>query len=142
MQFVSTHYLVNSPFHFCIAVKIHRSFIHVVLALLLLASQQLGLIHLMEHLDSSRQHATVNATQLSVSGSEVINANKAHTQKLLDLSCDQCSALAQLATALPVAVLSPSPVLPANFIAGIQEDSFVCSQTQCGYLSRAPPVLA
>ncbi len=119
----------------------HPSFIHVVLSLLLLVSQQLGLMHVTEHMTSSRNSSMLNVAQLSVSGSEVRKAEKP-AQVLLDVSCDQCSAFAQLATALPVVVPSPPPVLPASFIAGANQAHSICSQTQCVYQSRAPPVLA
>jgi hypothetical protein len=123
-------------------VKIHRPFIHVVLSLLLLISQQLGLSHVMTHMDSSHNLLTVNAGQLTASGSDVLEPEDIHLQESLDSNCEQCLVFAQLATVLPVVVSPLPPVLPASFIAGGHEDPSICSQTHCAYLSRAPPFLA
>jgi hypothetical protein len=151
-------------------VKIHNPFIHVVLSLLLLISQQLGLLHMMKHMDSSSHLSLANTTDVSteliadiaVGDNDAVKAGNTSgpifsdsladlssgslydsvPDSVPDVSCDQCLAFSQLAQALPVVVSSPSPVIPASFIAGIHDDHSICSQTQCAYLSRAPPVLA
>ena len=122
--------------------KIHRPLFHVVLSLLLLISQQLGLAHVMTHMDFSHQAPMVNVAQGAANASDGLKAENKSSQVLLDLNCDQCNAFTQLANALPVAVPSLLPVLPASFIAGVNKDHSIYSQTQCVYLSRAPPVPA
>lgn len=124
--------------------KIHRPFIHVVLSLLLLVSQQLGLSHVMAHMDSSRYPTLANAARPAAAKSEMVKGKQAAASLdlLADVNCDQCLAFSQLATALPVVVQSPPPVLPAGFITILPEDRSVCSRSRCVYLSRAPPVIA
>lgn len=146
--------------------KIHRSIIHVGLALLLLISQQWGLSHVMAHMNYSRYLSAQNAARLALSADNINKAENTAAQPRPDLlpdlsvdlladlspdllpdllpdgSCGQCLVFSQLATALPVVDSPTPPVVRASFVAATHNHQSVCSQTRCVYLSRAPPVLA
>lgn len=111
-----------------------RSFVHILLSLLLLLSQQVGMVHGYTH-----------ANELQGSGQARIAAEangnregKPAKGALVDL-CVQCAASAQMAFALPTVVrlflpvdvafnLQPAPRIPA-----------LCLLTRCVFDSRAPP---
>lgn len=114
-----------------------RPLIHLLLALVLLVSQQIGLSHLMSH-------GTDGSTRLAESGlqSGIKALAKVSPVKLLaDQSCQECLFLAQLGAALPSrlqisrqAAADPSAVLaqPADWQSRASPSPF---------LSRAPPLV-
>lgn len=112
-----------------------RSFIHIVLSLLLLISQQMGFAHAASHLGNAAQGGTQAHSALN---GEADDASQAALEKV----CDQCLVFGQIATALPFDLYSPPLVLPAGFIASHLVVSCIHVPTLFGYQSRAPPAIA
>ena len=82
--------------------KLRRNIVHVLVALLLVLSQQLGAIHAVSHI-SGYLHGTSEQAQ---------DSDDSRTSRggiALDQNCGQCLAFAQLATALD----TPSFTFPA-----------------------------
>ncbi len=106
-----------------IAVIQRRPIIHVLLALLLLFSQQMRVAHAVSHWGDFQRDSTE------------------HQQTPAEKICDQCLAFAQIGSAIHSHALSF-----ASFAmhAGAQPDPLTqscVSRTACVYLSRAPPSL-
>jgi hypothetical protein len=105
-------------------VKTHRQILSVLLALLLLLTQQMGYAHAVSHL-SDNSHRSQPNKQLPV-----------------EQACEQCLAFAQIGSALTShlfqifadAAPSPLPLPPVTAI--------LVARTVCVFHSRAPPVLA
>ncbi|MBY0557153.1 MAG: hypothetical protein K2P77_08125 [Burkholderiaceae bacterium] len=122
---------------------VRRHFLHVLLSLLLVFSQQMGYSHALTHAASVA--GVVNVLELADASAleHAEDAGQSGITKLgFDHSCAQCLAFAQLAAAADTrfhsfplrdarAVVSPvQPAAPAGVA--------IC----CGYHSRAPPVLS
>lgn len=112
---------------------IRRSISHVLLALLLLISQQMAITHVMSHwtgriVNGEHAQAVQDEGGLSKSVAQ-------------DQSCGQCLAFAQIASAVgssPRAFVSPdqqSHALPVNAAQSC------AARTVCPFHSRAPPSL-
>ncbi len=110
-----------------------RSFVHILLSLLLLLSQQVGMVHGYTHTNEF-QRGGIDRIAAQADTREGKPAKGA----LVDL-CVQCAASAQMAFALPTVVrlflpvdvafnLQPAPAIPA-----------LCLLTHCVFDSRAPP---
>jgi hypothetical protein len=114
-----------------------RSFIRVLLSLLLLLSQQMAISHAMTHWAGSRD----GAAQLhkAASQQDPRGVSSAFAQ---DQTCEQCLAFAQIAGA----VGSPSRCFAADGSAtcatGPSATQPGCARTTCVFQSRAPPSFA
>jgi len=110
--------------------KLRRNIVYALLSLLLVLSQQLGMVHAVSHISDYR-HAP---EQLQDRDDASATRGAA-----LDHNCGQCLAFAQLANALDTpsftfpAVVSSAPVA---IIAGVPQ---ACQRTVCVFQSRAPP---
>lgn len=109
------------------AVKTRRPLIHLLLALMLLVSQQLSFAHLMNH-------------ALQSSSESSVSIDKAASGKLLvHQSCQDCLAFVALGSALPPHIarfndFSASASLPQPSILG-----WFSAQSASPFLARAPP---
>jgi len=112
--------------------KLHRNIVHVVVALLLVLSQQLGAIHAVSHI-SGYLHGNSEQAQ------DRDDSSSSRGGLALDQNCGQCLAFAQLATALD----TPSFTFPAMEhkapVAIIADAAPACERTVCVFRSRAPP---
>ena len=114
-----------------------RSFIRVLLSLLLLMSQQMAISHAMTHWAGSRD----GAAQLHKAGGQhqQSGVSSAFAQ---DQTCEQCLAFAQIAGA----VGSPARTFVADGSAscaiGASATQPGCARTTCVFESRAPPSFA
>lgn len=114
-----------------------RPLIHLLLALVLLVSQQIGLSHLMSH-------GTDGATRLTEAGNPSGSKTlvKVSTVKLLaDQSCQECLFLAQLGAALPgrLQVSRQAAANPAAMLA--PPSDWQSNASPSPFLSRAPPLV-
>ncbi|MGZ3159533.1 MAG: hypothetical protein ACXU7D_09230 [Burkholderiaceae bacterium] len=104
--------------------KIFRQILPVLLAFLLLVSQQMGYAHTVSHLSDGSRHSQQNK------------------QLPIEQVCDQCLAFAQIGSALTshaflvFADAAPSPVSLSHTA------PILVPRTVCAFHSRAPPVLA
>ncbi|MRW92000.1 hypothetical protein GJ699_18565 [Duganella sp. FT80W] len=109
-----------------------RTFLHSLLALLLLLTQQLGVTHVYTHLVAAEQQNL----QLSDEDQESEHRKRIAAHKM----CAECVSVAQMAAAittapltLAISTLSSGPVsLPVTLPA--------CERTVCVFQSRAPPL--
>ena len=113
--------------------KANRHFLHVLLAVLLVLSQQLGMAHAVSHWSDFRNGSE---QQLAAdSGDSGVSAGLA-----LDHNCSQCAAFASLATAIH----TPSFTFPAVDYsapqAGVALPQLLGARTARAYDSRAPPL--
>lgn len=111
-----------------------RSFLHVLLSLLLLTSQQMALTHVISHLAGARDTAGL------VQQHEHDKDNGLSTAIAKDQSCHQCLAFAQIAAALgntPRYFAAPDIVARAGATTTTQAG---CARTVCVFQSRAPPL--
>lgn len=110
-----------------------RSFVHILLALFLLLSQQVGMMHGYTHTNEFQ-----GGGREGIAAQADPRGGKTAKGALLDL-CVHCAASAQMAFALPTVVrlflpvdvafsLSPAPRIPA-----------LCLLTRCVFDARAPP---
>ncbi len=111
-----------------------RSFIRVLLSLLLLMSQQMAISHALTHWAGSRDGAA--QVHKSAAGQDERAVGAAFAQ---DQTCEQCLAFAQIASAVGSSprcfafdgsascATGPSATLPG------------CARTTCVFQSRAPP---
>lgn len=111
-----------------------RYLTHVLLSLLLLLSQQVGLLHGISHA------ASLDRSPLAA---EVVDAGTTDGSRqpkvaLFDL-CAQCAASAQVAFALPSVVRLFLPVELAFSLLPAPRTPTLCLLTRCVFLSRAPP---
>ncbi len=106
-------------------VKLHRPFVHIVLALLLLCSQQLGLAHGLSHLRA---------------GGESVQLRQTGKAALLDAHCEQCQTFAQTAHMLPFAAHTPAALLKADFLLHLSPEYQFQAAFAPLYQARAPPV--
>jgi hypothetical protein len=110
-----------------------RSILHVLLSLLLLASQQMALSHAMAHWTSPRQ----GNAHLSAPGEARLGKALAQEQ-----SCDQCLAFAQLASAVGSTVRPFAAFDLVAFKIAAFAPASERRRTIRVFQSRAPPVLA
>ncbi len=114
--------------------KANRQFLHVLLALLLVLSQQLGMAHAVSHWSDFRQ------------GSELQKAADADGNGLsaglaLDHNCSQCAAFASLATAIHTPNFTFLAVDYSAPQAGVALQQLHTARTARAYDSRAPPLV-
>jgi hypothetical protein len=113
---------------------VQRSFVHVLLSLLLLVTQQMSLLHGFSHSGEVR-HAPA-ASSFDQPGAE--RGGKLAKLGLHDL-CSKCAASAQVAFALPTMARAFLPVELAFSQAGAARAAAPCLPTRCVFQSRAPP---
>jgi len=114
--------------------KANRHFLHVLLAVLLVLSQQLGMAHAVSHWSDfrsgpERQQATD------------VDGNGPSAGLTLDHNCSECAAFASLASAIHTpsfAFLSADYSAPQSGVALPQIHS---ARTALAYHSRAPPLV-
>jgi hypothetical protein len=115
------------------AVKANRHILHVLLALLLVLSQQLGMAHAVSHWSDFRQ-----GTQQVQGGDGADGGLSAGLA--LDHNCSQCAAFAQLASAIH----TPSFTFPSIDYRAPQADSVMPEPEGVrgarAYNPRAPPL--
>ena len=110
--------------------KLRRNIVYAMLSLLLVLSQQLGMVHAVSHIADYR-HGT----------EQVQDRDDASTNRgaALDHNCSQCLAFAQLASAVD----TPSYTFPAMEhkapVALVADAQQACQRTVCVFQSRAPP---
>jgi hypothetical protein len=105
-------------------VKIYRRLLPVLLALLLLGSQQMGFAHAVSHLSDNSRHTQQNK------------------QLPIEQVCDQCLAFAQIGSALTnLALLVLADAAPVS-VPLPHVSPVLLPRAPCVFHSRAPPVLA
>jgi hypothetical protein len=109
---------------------VRRNIVYALLSLLLVLSQQLGIMHAVSHISAYRE------------GTEQLQDRddaSATRGAALDHNCSQCLAFAQLANALD----TPSFTFPTMEhkapVVAIAEVPLACQRTVCVFNSRAPP---
>lgn len=100
-----------------------RNFIHVLLALLLLCSQQVLVAHGVSHWSEAQKN-----------GAD-------HKQLLSDKACDQCLVFAQIGSALNSHAISFATFSVGTDIQLASVAPVLFSRTLRAYLSRAPPAI-
>ncbi|MBI3229324.1 MAG: hypothetical protein HYZ45_03820 [Burkholderiales bacterium] len=116
------------------------------MSLLLLISQQMGLAHAVSHLNYPANTSTLRIGASGISG-DSLSANdrtsEATPQQIFrDLSCEQCLAFAQLASALPFDIASPPDASAQRLAPHEHVAAGIVLPTIALYQSRAPPVLS
>jgi hypothetical protein len=111
-----------------------RSFIRVLLSLLLLMSQQMAISHAMTHWAGSRE----GGAQLhKAAGERGVSAAFAQDQ-----TCEQCLAFAQIASAVGSPARCFAADGAATCVTGPSATQPGCARTTCVFQSRAPPSFA
>ncbi len=109
---------------------VRRNIVYALLSLLLVLSQQLGIMHAVSHISAYREGTEQLADRDDSSSSR---------GAALDHNCSQCLAFAQLANALD----TPSFTFPTMEhkapVVAIAEVPQACQRTVCVFNSRAPP---
>ena len=109
-----------------------RPFVHMLLALLLLLTQQVGVTHIYSHWGSTEQQQNIQLTD---------DDQSEHRKRIAaHKMCAECVSVAQMAAAitsspltLAISTLSTGPVtVPSTLPA--------CERTTCVFNSRAPPL--
>jgi hypothetical protein len=113
-----------------------RSFIRVLLSLLLLMSQQMAICHAMTHWAGKRS----GAAQLHQAGQQ--NDRGLSAAFAQDQTCEQCLAFAQIAGAVGSPARSFGADASASCVAGPSAAQPGCARTTCAFHSRAPPSFA
>jgi hypothetical protein len=113
-----------------------RSFIRVLLSLLLLMSQQMAISHAMTHWAGKRS----GAAQLHQAGQQADSGVSAAFAQ--DQTCEQCLAFAQIAGAVGSPARSFGADASASYVAGSSATQPGCARTACAFQSRAPPSFA
>ena len=113
--------------------KANRHFLHVLLAVLLVLSQQLGMAHAVSHWSDFR-HGSEQQQLADIDG------NGLSAGLALDHNCSQCAAFASVATAIH----TPSFTFPSVDYnapqAGVPLPQLHGARTARAYDSRAPPL--
>jgi hypothetical protein len=117
-------------------VKIRRDLVHLLFALLLVLSQQMGISHAVSHLSSVR----LVAEQVQGPGQDADGS--ASTALALDQNCSQCLAFAQIASAIDTPFYSFPALLQGASLELAFATPQACQRTVCVFRSRAPPVFA
>jgi hypothetical protein len=113
-------------------VILKRNIVYALLSLLLVLSQQLGIVHAVSHLSDGRHGTQLQQSQERADSS--VSKNLA-----LDQSCDQCLAFAQIASAVGTPFYSFPAASHAAPVASLAETPLACQRTVCVFQSRAPP---
>ncbi|MDL2356988.1 MAG: hypothetical protein QFF03_17180 [Pseudomonadota bacterium] len=113
-----------------------RSFIRILLSLLLLMSQQMAISHAMTHWAGARD-APAQLHKAAPHGERGVAAAFAQDQ-----TCDQCLAFAQIAGAIGSPARGFTPDGAATCAVGPSATQPDCSRTTCVFQSRAPPSFA
>jgi hypothetical protein len=117
------------------AVILKRNIVYALLSLLLVLSQQLGIVHAVSHLSDGR-HASQQVQQLQ----QQERADSSVSKNLaLDQSCEQCLAFAQIASAVGTPFYSFPAASHAAPVASLADTPLACQRTVCVFQSRAPP---
>jgi predicted lysophospholipase L1 biosynthesis ABC-type transport system permease subunit len=114
-----------------------RSFIRVLLSLLLLLSQQMAVSHAMTHWAGSREGATRLLKAAGQQDERGVSAAFAQDQ-----TCEQCLAFAQIASALGSQPRGFAADSSATCATGPSATQPGCARTTCVFQSRAPPCFA
>ncbi|MDB5918044.1 MAG: hypothetical protein JWR40_2278 [Massilia sp.] len=114
-----------------------RSFIRILLSLLLLMSQQMAISHAMTHWAGSRDGAA--SLHPSAAGQDERGVGAAFAQ---DQTCDQCLAFAQIASAVGSSPRCFAADSAASCAAGPAATQPGCARTTCVFQPRAPPSFA
>jgi hypothetical protein len=114
-----------------------RSFIRVLLSLLLLLSQQMAMSHAMTHWAGARDGANQSVQVGSEHQERGISSAFAQDQ-----SCQQCLAFAQIAGAVgsPERSFAASDAVSCAVLSSVTQPG--CARTTCVFQSRAPPSFA
>lgn len=112
-----------------------RNIVYALLSLLLVLSQQLGIVHAVSHLSDGR-HAVQGQQiqQIQERGDSAVSKILA-----LDQSCEQCLAFAQVASAVGTPFYSFPAGSHAAPVATLADTPLACQRTVCVFQSRAPP---
>lgn len=110
-----------------------RSFVHILLSLLLLLSQQVGTMHGYTHANDFQRGGIER-----IAAEAETRSGKPAKGALVDL-CVQCAASAQMAFALPTVVRMFLPVDVAFNLQPAPRIPTLCLLTRCVFDSRAPP---
>jgi len=113
--------------------KANRHFLHVLLAVLLVLSQQLGMAHAVSHWSDFR-HGSEQQQATDVDG------NGLSAGLALDHNCSQCAAFASLATAIHTPSFTFPSVDYSAPQAGVALPQLHSGRTARAYDSRAPPL--
>ncbi|MGW8392337.1 hypothetical protein [Pseudoduganella sp. HUAS MS19] len=112
--------------------KANRHLLHVLLAMLLVLSQQLGMAHAVSHWSDFRHGTEQQASELDGYG---LSAGLA-----LDHNCSQCAAFASLATAIHTPSFTFPTVDYSAPQAGAALPQLHSARIARAYDSRAPPL--
>ena len=113
--------------------NIRRCYFHLLLALLLVFSQQMGFTHALSH---------VAAVSVAQDAAQPDDDGAGVTRLGLDHNCAQCQAFAQLASAADTR-FSSFPLAPAGAAAiNPRPAPLDCQRVPCAFRSRAPPLLS
>ena len=112
--------------------KANRNLLHVLLAVLLVLSQQLGMAHAVSHWSDFRSASEQQATDVDGSG---LSAGLA-----LDHNCSQCAAFASLASAIHTPSFTFPSVDYSAPQAGVALPQLADARGARAYDSRAPPL--
>jgi hypothetical protein len=114
-----------------------RSFIRVLLSLLLLLSQQMAISHAMTHWAGSRDGAAQLHKASGQQDERGVSAAFAQDQ-----TCEQCLAFAQIAGAVGTPTRSVAADGAATCATRTSATQPGCARTTCVFQSRAPPSFA
>ncbi|WP_028102754.1 hypothetical protein [Pseudoduganella violaceinigra] len=117
--------------------KANRQILHLLLAVLLVMSQQLGILHALSHWTDVRQ---TSEQQLVAEADDGLSAGLS-AGLALDHNCSQCAAFASLATAIHTPNFSFLPLDYSAPQAGVALPQLLGARTARAYDSRAPPLV-
>lgn len=116
---------------FLTSVLSRQSFVHALLALLLLLSQQIGTTHVYSHWVAASADSTARAQSLEDTGDKL--------RQLADTGCLDCLSIAQVTVAIgsPILTVAASPFSFGPIATPVT--LYSCLRTVCVFQSRAPP---
>lgn len=108
-----------------------RPFIHVLLAFLLLFTQQIGATHVYSHW-----------AELSQSKTALTSAEQAEHRKRIAVHkvCAECVSVAQMAAAITSPPITVSVIAIGSTVVATPATLSACERTVCVFQSRAPPL--
>ncbi len=109
-----------------------RPLVHLLLALLLLISQQIGFAHLISHGLTGQSNPTLREAKKNSAPTQV-------SKSLFDQACSECLFLSHLGLALPGSLPVHAHGLPATVAALAMLSDMPALRSPSPYLSRAPP---
>lgn len=112
---------------------LRRPLAHVILALLLLLTQQLGVTHVYTHWIGPEQQNV----QLSDDDEEAEHRKRLAAHKM----CAECVSVAQMAAAIISAPLTLAMSTLSNGPVTLEVTLPACERTTCVFQSRAPPLV-